>query len=306
MPSTITHAYIGLDTLKELDKKPSIIINKHINNYKIYCQNMDVLYFYHLFFLKENRIQELGHLFHCENVYNYFYQMINDNKKNKDEELFTFIAGLLTHYEADRLIHPYINYLSKNNNRRKTIDKHFEIETYLDNYFTRKYQTENYYKDKNFSFIFNDYTECPIIQKEIDFIFKKYFKFEKMGSYYYKSLKEMCFVYKHVRFDPKGIKKKIYQLIDLNPFNIRRTKYLSYNFKLDKDEYYLNYSKNEWYNPHNSNIKSNKSFLELYNEVINISALTINQIYQYIFEDKDIDLKKIIGNYSYSTGLPLD
>ena len=50
MPSTITHAYIGLDSLKRINKKPKDIINRHLNNYKIYCQNMDVLYFYQILF----------------------------------------------------------------------------------------------------------------------------------------------------------------------------------------------------------------------------------------------------------------
>ena len=49
MPSTITHAFIGLDTIPKLNNKPKKIINDHIDNYKIYCQNMDILYFYHIY-----------------------------------------------------------------------------------------------------------------------------------------------------------------------------------------------------------------------------------------------------------------
>ena len=53
MPSTVTHAFLGIDTLKKLNIKPKMIIEERINNFKIYCQNMDVLYFYHIFLLKE-------------------------------------------------------------------------------------------------------------------------------------------------------------------------------------------------------------------------------------------------------------
>ena len=64
MPSTITHAYIGLDTVNKLNNKPRKIINDRIDNYKIYCQNMDVLYFYHLLLLVNNKVRHLGHEFH--------------------------------------------------------------------------------------------------------------------------------------------------------------------------------------------------------------------------------------------------
>ena len=84
MPSTITHAFIGLDTINKLNNKPKTIINNHINNFKIYCQNMDILYFYHIFLLKNNKIQDLGHRFHHEHTFDVFKLLIDDNRINKD------------------------------------------------------------------------------------------------------------------------------------------------------------------------------------------------------------------------------
>ena len=125
MPSTITHAFIGLDTLDKLNYKPKKIINDHINNYKVYCQNMDILYFYHIYLLKGNIVEKLGHRFHHEKVFDSFKILIEDNKKNKDLELFTFIAGLITHYQADSIIHPYINSFTNTKNKTKGFNKHF-------------------------------------------------------------------------------------------------------------------------------------------------------------------------------------
>ena len=305
MPSTITHAYIGLDSLKRINKKPKDIINRHLNNYKIYCQNMDVLYFYQILFLKRNKYQEIGHTFHKENIYKSFELLINDNKKNKNEELFTFISGLITHYVADSTMHPYIDYLSYNDDEMKRIDKHFEIETYIDNYYINKYQSTNYKKFNNGKFIFN-YTKEEIIKEEINKLFKEIYNINKIGIRYYQALDEMAFVFKYIRHDSFGIKKKFFQLIDLNPFHIRKTKYLSYNFNLDNDKYYLNLNHNTWFNYFNKENISNDSFLDLYDKVINKASNMINEVYEYIFEDKSKDLKKIIGNISYSTGLSLD
>ena len=305
MPSTITHACIGIDTIKRLDINPKKIINKHINNYKIYCQGMDVLYFYHILILKGNIIQELGHNFHNYNIFNYFERLINDNKENQNEELFTFIAGLISHYQADSIMHPYIDYLAHNENRKKQIDKHFEIETYLDNYYIEKLINKNYQKYNNSQFIFQ-YTKEKIIEEEINKIFNQYFQYPKMGKKYYQALNEMKFVYKYIRHDYTGIKKKIYQFIDLIPFNIRKTSYLSYHFNLDNNDYYLNLKHQEWFNYHDINNVQHKSFLELYDEVTKKSADIINELYKYIFEKKKVDLKKIVGNNSYSTGLPIN
>ena len=305
MPSTITHTYIGLDTLKKLNNKPKKIIENNLNNYKVYCQNMDVLYFYHIYLLKSNKIEKLGHKFHTENVLNYFKMLINDNKENKDLELFTFISGLITHYIADRCAHPYINYHAKINGTTKRNDLHFEIETYLDNYYVNKYETNDYYKHNHSKLVFN-YTEKDIIKKELDKLFLKYWNTPNMGKYYYRSLKEMQFTYKYIRYDKYGIKRFLLSIIDLNPFNIKRCKNLSYHFKLNKNSLYLNKEHHKWYNIENKKITSNKSFEELYEDIIKKSANIINKLYEYIFENKDINLDKLIENYNYSTGLPIE
>ena len=302
MPSTITHAYLGIDTLSKLNDKPRDIIEKRIGNFKVYCQGMDVLYFYHLLLLKSNKIQLLGHEFHNRDVFNSFNTLVTDNKENKDTELFTLIAGMIVHYQADSIMHPYIDYLSIKSNEAK-IDKHFEIETYLDNYYIRKNNNVDY-KKYNFSKFFFNYTKSEIVEEEISKLFKLYFNYQNMGRRYYQALSEMKFVYRFIRLDRFGLKKGIYKMIDYNPFHIRRVKYLSYHFNLNNDNYYLNLDNSKWFNYDDKSIVSCKSFLELYDEVIEKASYIINELYKYIFENKDIDLYKLIGNNSYANGLP--
>ena len=140
--------------------------------------------------------------------------------------------------------------------------------------------------------IFN-YTEEDIIKKELDKLFLELFNFNNGGKKYYRALKEMAFTYNYIRYDKYGLKKLLYKIIDLNPFNLPRTKYLSYHFDVDNNDYYFkldNYSKN---------------FLDLYEETINRASYIINELYDYIYENKEINLKKLIKNIDYSTGLPI-
>ena len=301
MPSTITHAFIGLDTLNKMDNKPKKIINNRVDNYKIYCQNMDILYFYHIFLLKKNKVEQLGHLFHHKHVFDVFKMIIDDNKKNKDLELFTFLAGLITHYQADTMMHPYIDHFANTQSEIKRIDKHFEIETYIDNYYINTRIDNNHKKYNNTKFVFN-YKKMNIIKEEIDKIFSLIFNTPNMGNKYYRALSEMKFTYNYVRYDKYGIKKSIYKFIDLNPFGIRKTKYLSYYFDLDNNNYYLNLNHNKWMN---NNMESTKSFLDLYEDVTNNSSYIINELYKYIFEDKEINLRELIKNLDYGTGLEI-
>lgn len=304
MPSTITHAFLGLDTIEKLDNKPKEIINNHLNNYKIYCQNMDVLYFYHIFLLFPNKTQKIGHRFHQEHVYDVFKLLIDDNYHNKNQELFTFIAGLIVHYQADSIMHPYINHFIDYSKKNSRLSEHFKVETYLDNYFVHERLSKDYQRYNNTKFVFN-YKEEDIIRLELDKVFKLYFDFPKAGKKYYRALQEMKFAYNYARYDKYGIKKFIYQIIDLNPFNITRTKYLSYHFNLDNDDYYLNLNHETWSNPHDKKISSNKSFLDLYQDVINNASHIINELYGYIYEEKSINSRKLIKNIDYGTGLEI-
>ena len=305
MPSSIVHRYIGLDTLNKLDKKPYDIIHNRLGNYILYCQCTDVLYFYRIIGIGGARIQNLGHQFHWHSVFKSFDYLIKLNKENKDPELFAFIAGFITHYKADSTCHPYINYRSQDNDKVKMYDNHFMIETYLDNYYLQKRENVDYRKYRMYKLIFN-YTKEDIIKEAVEGLYKNVFNAEGVGKSYYKSAASMRRVFKYIRLDRFKIKKQLMKFIDLNPFHVRRTRYLSYNFPLDNDEYILNLSHKEWHNNRDNSIKSNKSFDELLEDVVNKSSTIINELYKYIYEDKKVDLYKLIGNVSLSSGLPLD
>jgi len=303
MPSTITHTYISLDTLKKIKSSPKKIIENYIEDYKTFAQGMDILYFYHIFSLKKSYVECLGHKFHNYKTNEIFKYIIEQNKRNKSNMIFTFLVGLITHYVADSTIHPYVNYLAKNDNPLLQRDKHFEIETVLDNYMVNK--NNGYYKKfKNYKLQFNNKRNQEIINL-INNIFEKFFNTKNIGKKYYHSIKEMKFTFRFIRFDQFGIKRKIFKLIDKNKLKVRRTKYLSYNFDLNNLDFYLNSNNKEWYNIKDKSIKSNLNFEDLYKNVVEKASNIINNLYDYIYLNKEVDLDKLLENKSYSTGLVL-
>lgn len=311
MPSSITHGYIAKDVYDVLDKK---IKNKFkendLENYKTYSQGPDIFYFYNIVLpinKRSREIIEFGHFMHNNKVNEFFINLCKRVKESKNFQEFLFLMGLTTHYLADSKIHPFINhkaslYVKKNSTKK---DNHFMLETYIDNYMIKIKEKDEYKKFKVHDFCFNSKYSTDIenlLNNSIEEIFDE----KEMGISYYKALKDMKIFFKIFRYDPVGYKKYFFKV--LNPIAkrcFRDVRYLSYNFNLDKDIEYLNLEHETWYNIDNKKLKSNKSFLELYDEVVTDSKNTILELFNYIYENKDVDLEKLFGNKSYSNGLKI-
>lgn len=309
MPSSITHAYIALDIYKVLDKKIQNKIVNHLEEYKTYSQGPDIFYFYHIFFpiTKNSReVIKLGRQVHHEKTNELLINITKKVKQSKNINEFMYLIGLTTHYLADSTMHPFINYQSsllvKKYFTKK--DAHFMIETYLDNYYLKKHDL-NYSKYKIDTFCFN-IEENEQVKNLINRSYEEVFKKKNMGKYYYKGLNNMIFFFKYLRYDPYKIKRYCYQVLNIiTKIIFRDIVYLSYNFPLNQDDFILNLHKKEWYNLNNKLLTSNNSFLELYDLVIKKGKNVIINLYEYIYEDKDIDLDKLLENRSYSDGLIL-
>ncbi len=308
MPSSITHAYLAKDIYQKLDNK----IKKQINleSYKTYSQGLDVLYFYHIFLpitKKSRDIIKLGRLVHNQKTNDLLINLTKNVKKSQNKEKFTYLVGLVTHYLADSTMHPFINYqasllVRKNLNLK---DNHFIMETYLDNYLIKEKEKIDYRKFKGYNFCFNA-KENREIKDLLNESFKEVFKKDNIGIYYFKSLKQMKFFFHYLRYDPYKIKYIIYQIINpLARLFFRDIRYLSYNFKLDRDNLYLNNNHDNWFNIDNKKLFRNSSFFDLYEEVIGKGVKVIESLYDYIFLEQEIDLEKLFENKSYANGLVL-
>jgi len=311
MPSSITHAYLAQDIFKRLDKK---IINKlgfnALENYKTYAQGPDILYFYNIVFpitKKSRDIIKLGSTCHNEKVNELFVNLSIKVKLSKDYSEFLFLIGLLTHYIADTTIHPFVNYqASQLVQKHLTIkDNHFIMETYLDNYLINKREKVDYKTFKVHQFCFNLERNNRIVLL-LNESFREIFGIKRVGNAYFKALKDMKSFFFWFRYDPYKFKRNFYDKFNkLAKRVFRDVRYLSYNFPLYNDDFYLNLSNNKWFNILDKTQKSNLSFPELYDEVVLNSIEKIELLYQYIFEKKKIDLEKLFENKSYGTGLKI-
>ena len=186
-------------------------------------------------------------------------------------------------------------------------DSHFIIETYIDNYMINRFEKNDYKKFKVHEFCFN-LKRCESVVNLLNESFKEVFQKNNMGNIYFDSLSDMKNFFRLLRYDPIGIKKVFYKISNIFVKKIfRDVRYLSYNFNLSEEDnrVFLNLNHESWYNVKMKDIKRNESFLDLYDEVVKSCKKTVLILYEYIYEDKEVNLEELFGNKSYANGLPI-
>ena len=309
MPSTITHSYMARDIYNKLNRNLKHKFENELNQYITYSQGPDIFFFYPFIppFIKCHHVRKFAGIVHRNKVNKLLISLVNEIKRTKDFHQFIFLSGLVTHYIGDTTCHPFVNYkawiLEQRNKKKK--DYHFVIEAYIDNYVLNM-KCQNYLKYKCYNVLKYDKNKniCDMLNK----CFNEVFKEKNIDKYYYRSLFNMKLLFYLIRYDPYKIKRIFYNVLYfLLPFLKRDVRYFSYNFKLNNkdDTFFLNLNNDIWYNIKKKDIKYSKSFLDLYNETVDKSVFMIEKLYDYIYNDKYINLENFFGNLSYANGLPI-
>lgn len=311
MPSTITHAYFSMDLYNRLDSKNREALESFKNQFKIFAQGPDVFFFYNLLgFKKGKKIRELGSYMQQNETQAFFVNLITtirSKKLEKNPEIRTFLYGFIAHYVLDMTMHPFILYKTgvydkKVKASRKYFGGHEQMESYIDAYFMK---IRGKVKPKHFkahSFCFKETHISGELKRLIDDVFNQTFNLKSVGSKYEASIKEMKWLYILFRNDSTGIKKKLFTIAEILPFNIKMST-ISYDISLNNNDYYLNLSKEYWHHPLNENDIYNYSFIELYSIALSKSLKLIEEVDKVIFNKKNAKpLEKLFPNLSYVTG----
>lgn len=316
MAGTITHAYFGLDLYDKLSIRSKELLVDYKEDLKFFAQNTDVLFFYNITnFKKGKKIREFGYRSQKIKTYEFFSTLINYIKYNDHQynpQVMAYLYGMLSHYVLDSTVHPFIIYKTGNFNKKdketyKYNHLHNEMESYFDNYLLTIREGMNPHKFKCYQFCFNVDSFDKELIEVMDFTYQEVFHIHNFHEYYFKAMKQMKFFYRVFRYDPIGYKKAFYGLVDfVSPKSFLRKVPLSYHISKKGKKAFLNLEHKRWYNPTDKRTKSNESILELYTKALGKTSHMIQEINQYLYYDKKINLKKVIGNLSYETGKDCD
>lgn len=313
MPATATHAFFAKDLYDSLDSKNKLLLKNNIKSLMMFAQSTDSLMFYNITNLKKGKkirsYQKLTHSTKTNEFFDTLITYIKEKKYYNNPQVLTFLYGLISHFSLDTNIHPYIFY--KTGYYDKSIKEsekynclHNYIETYFDNVLIKQKLNinPNNFDISNFCFDLKEFSKE--LNDTIDYTFKNTYNINNMSKIYYTSLKQMKLFLYLFRKDKYGIKKMGYKIIDkITPKNAFIFETLSYNQKNNKYEKYLNNDNLVWNYPVDKNIVSRKSFEQLYNHSLIETTSIINEINDYFYKDKTININNLFHNKSYVTGI---
>ncbi|GAA0176740.1 hypothetical protein SH2C18_01100 [Clostridium sediminicola] len=315
MSDVIAHILCGEKTLEKINNTTfKTEIAKHPLLLNIGCQGPDIFLYYKVWpWVKKDEFNSLGNLLHNKKTGDFLYlsAMYLTQQENSDEffQLFTYIMGLICHYNLDRFTHPFIYYFSGISDGSKETKKysnyHKQFEIILDSFILKKYKGKLSSKEKIHNLVKYDINnKLPgIIPSYYKKTIKDVYNIEISSSIIDTSVKDMYKVLKLLH-DPFCIKK-----ITLKTFACITKKDLIYSYaiyphKINYDKDYLNLNHKKWSHPCSLTEWSRDSFLDLFQSAVDASASMINDLVDYIIskdEEISLKLKNHFRNVSYNT-----
>jgi len=315
MPATLTHTYFVIDGINSLDKKTQKLLKDSMEILKITAQSTDPFMFYS--FLKpwnknKNLVTKFARIFHTTKTGEFlitFTEYIKKNNYINNPDIIAMLYGFISHYVLDSSAHPYVYYKTgkfkgTKKNTYKYNSKHHLMESYIDSYMVEKKENIKSNKYKCYSIFENIHKFNNETNTVLDHIFKEVYNYDDFSKDYITALKDMRFLFKHIRYDTHGYSDKLLYIRDLlTPNSKLKYRFLSYHHMQKNGEQYLNIEKKNWHYAADNTIMKKLSFEELYNEALKKYINIIKEINKYLYTDTKIDLHKVYGNLSYETGL---
>ena len=310
MPNIITHKIFAEEVLKQLEKQDiRSIIEKHPQSYYIGSNGPDFLFFSHSKpweAYKSHVLNHLGSRMHATHI-NAFYETALRCVKAQEniqikETMMAYLFGHLCHWALDKTTHPYIFYRT-GNCKGKSAGYHHRFESMMDTMMLEKYKGINI-KD------FPCYEICEYDEDILKAIARIYVPSAK--EVYHVDVKvhdirealNSWYDIQKLLYDPNNLKYPIVKGVETlfrQPWkisgNIVKT-------KIDERYDILNEEKREWLHPCDSAMRSNASFLELFQEAQSLAVAVVEKAYGCIEYDANVQsVMDILQNQAYDTGM---
>lgn len=304
MPDIVMHHYFGREVLSELDEN----ITENLKDYSLYdfaTAGPDPFFFVSFTKGEQNKqSREFGNYMHRNYSKQFFLKLIELTKKNKD--LFPYLSGFVCHYYLDVYTHPYVFYYTgvykpEDERTHEYRGLHTKLERAMDSYIIKTYYGSKPHKFKIHKNILNLKQLDIKLKDSFDELF--YEVYNHLDGYLHvnKSIRDQKKFYKLI-YDPFGIMNFLLKTFDNGKSSLDLS-VLSYYKKEQPNVDIFNQSHNKWINPIDSDITSNKSFHELFDEAKTESVNTIKALYENIYNGEDNNIEGYFKNLSYITGL---
>ena len=310
MPNIITHKIFAEEVLHRLTKKDiATIIEKHPQIYYIGSNGPDFLFFSHmkpLEALKNHTLNHLGSKMHAGHI-NDFYKVAIESVQQQTnaevkENMIAYLFGHLCHWALDKTAHPYIFYRT-GTCKGVSAGYHHRFESMMDTMMLDKFKGVSI-KDYRCSEI------CEFDEDMLKAIARIYVPCAKKVYHVdvkVHDLRETLISWHDVQdllYDPNNVKYTILKGVEAvlhQPWKISGNVVKA---KIDPRYDVLNEQHSEWHHPCDDSIVSHASFMDLFNEAIDIAIEVLEKTYGCIEYGAPIStVLDVLKDQAYDTGM---
>ncbi len=302
MPAAYIHEQIANIALSDNTKLLSKIDN-NIHAFELGAQGPDILFFYGLMkiFNIDRHPNKLGITIHQEREGQFLESLLLYAKEN-DDASFAWILGFVCHYATDCTIHPFVYATSNNDDGTENTTNHLLLETYFDTWYYRKLGNKGIPRQVQCIKKLSKAQKHDIANALLFASSKTFPEYNLTYSQAYHTIGDMGKI-TSMLYSPHKFKYYIYSLIEkiIKKPSVVNRHAPAHNLP---DNDFLNLNHATWTNPWDSSIVSSKSFPELFDESVVLSAEYMETVIEYCDDKISLsDAMKVLGGRNYSSGL---
>jgi len=294
MPDCVTHIYLAEDAVDPSNKMIDY------NYFIIGSQGPDPLFYYQFQPWKKTRkVDRIAGIIHHEKTKAFLDTFIK-KAKTGSKQIKGYVLGFLCHYALDSTAHPYIFHVTGNYSikTKQYRGNHLRLERGIDSVLIKErgfnpifYKVANHFPIKRLSTDFtNTFTS----------VMNEVYNLLDVGRLFSQSYIDFRNNFKYMVYDPTGIKKAVYSVVDVFTSGSLSYKQISNRTNIRNIDI-MNRNHSLWKHPVTGE-ESNESFDELYQKALNL-AKTLTQKTLNYFETGDEEIFTLTKNISYDTGL---
>ena len=285
MPSYMSHILMGMDVLNELKKDNLLTREVNENAYRTFTLGADLA----------STSTKIKYNPHNKNTKIFFLELVHYIKQNHydlDKDGMALLYGHIVHYFLDINAHPFVYYLEKDSKKVGIVPNHYLIEGYIDSYIVNKKMGVDVTKVDCTCFDKMNWNEAAIRNTINNVYGRIYGDYRMVDAYkltlffinFWEKFHKKVLPIKNLKVNLTGFRK----FIKMNDFTYS---------ELVNNNHFL------WENPFDGE-SNNKSFMDLYNDSVDMSVDAIKKVNKYLDNECSISsLENVFNDISYDTGI---
>lgn len=310
MPNIVTHILFAREMVQsKLDTRACALVNQDPQLFEVGSNGPDYLFFHdttpkHV--MKKSKIRQVGTYCHRREV-NAFYQdaiktIRNESDPQIKKEETIYVMGHLCHWALDSVAHPYIFYRTGSGDKTSQF-RHHRIESLIDAALLKVKLNTTIDEFKAYEICDVSMEQARAITRIYHSIAQNVYGIKERPHEYLQALNDWYFVQK-LLYDRNGKKIRSFQRVEklIGKIGLVSAMLVPNEPSDPCDIFNLNHK--EWVHPCDKNLKSNDSFLDLFDKGLNRANHVINLFLDALEdESKEQEWIDFIANRNYTKGL---